>query len=389
MVTVPTVTTTAEEAAEALITWVFQRFGIPRVIISDRGPAWTSELMTALAACLGFKRQLTAGRSPTGNSPGELAVKRMRTLIRCHLEDVIADEWYAAKWAKLSGWLTFCSNTTQSTSHGYSPHYLASGWEPVLPVDLLFDTLPDYASAPYRNQDEYVQATANNLRKAWAIAKQSIIKTRTKAARYHNAKRRGNFTEYQVGDRVWLKFYGRADTSRGESAGLNVRWHGPFLITDRLGEPGQPARMYKLDTTANPRLSQWQAITELKPYKEPVGAEPADAADAADLPTQHLQMPPSLEDGTPLAAPAADEAADTTDDDEKSDDSEEHWEVEALLDARRRPRQSEPEVLVDWGPEYPSSWEPWSFLTADLQEEAAERWPDLKVTTRSTTRNQQ
>ena len=138
------------------------------------------------------------------------------------------------------------------------------------------DTLPDYTVQKPKHHSEYVQVTTENLRKAWSLAKHNILKNRQRGARYYNAKRTNDFRGFEIGDLVWLRFYGRANKDRGEAHKLMVRWHGPFLILDKIGEP--VARMYRIDTTAHPKLSQWQSINELKKYHPPsAGDEPIPA----------------------------------------------------------------------------------------------------------------
>ncbi len=64
---VPLSSTTAADCAQALLTGWIQRFGVPSIITSDRGPQFTSAVWAALCSLLSISRATTTAYHPQSN----------------------------------------------------------------------------------------------------------------------------------------------------------------------------------------------------------------------------------------------------------------------------------------------------------------------------------
>ncbi|KAK3516101.1 hypothetical protein QTP70_005391 [Hemibagrus guttatus] len=62
---------TAMQTAEAMFQHVFRNFGLPKDIVSDRGPQFTSRVWGSLCARLGISISLSSGYHPQSNGQAE------------------------------------------------------------------------------------------------------------------------------------------------------------------------------------------------------------------------------------------------------------------------------------------------------------------------------
>ena len=74
---------TAAETAELLTNHVFRLYGLPRDIVSDRGPQFTSRVWQAFCAGIGATASLSSGYHPQTNGQAERANQSLETALRC------------------------------------------------------------------------------------------------------------------------------------------------------------------------------------------------------------------------------------------------------------------------------------------------------------------
>ena len=73
--------TTSESVIKALRS-IFSRLGIPKVLISDNGPQYASEVMNDFAKSYGFDHITSSPHYPQGNALAERIVKTIKGLLK-------------------------------------------------------------------------------------------------------------------------------------------------------------------------------------------------------------------------------------------------------------------------------------------------------------------
>uniref|UniRef100_A0A1B0C8P4 RNA-directed DNA polymerase n=1 Tax=Lutzomyia longipalpis TaxID=7200 RepID=A0A1B0C8P4_LUTLO len=128
---------TTTTVIKVLSTYVFPIFGIPRVVFSDNGPAFSSTAYKSFLADLGIKQWLTPAYSPQSN-PTERANRTIITSIRAYIEKKHSD------WPKYLAEIGMAMRSSIHESAQYTPYFLNFGQEMIV------------------NSEEYAIEDANN-----------------------------------------------------------------------------------------------------------------------------------------------------------------------------------------------------------------------------------
>ncbi|MBW0490194.1 hypothetical protein O181_029909 [Austropuccinia psidii MF-1] len=126
----------------ALLFWnkIISTCGIPKIIISDRNPKFTSEFRTNLYDILGTKLAFYTDYHPQTDSLAERIIQTREDIIRrfCAYGMEYKDlEGYTHDWVTLLPEVQLAYNTIQNSTRGESPSLLEKGWNTLLPVDHL------------------------------------------------------------------------------------------------------------------------------------------------------------------------------------------------------------------------------------------------------------
>ncbi|MBW0475973.1 hypothetical protein O181_015688 [Austropuccinia psidii MF-1] len=114
--------------------------GVPRIIISDRDPKFTSEFWTNLYDMLGTKAAFSTAYHPQTDGLAEMIIQTMGDIIRgfCAYGMEYKDhEGYTHECVTLLPAVQLAYNTSQLSTTGESPSLVQKGWNPLLPVDHL------------------------------------------------------------------------------------------------------------------------------------------------------------------------------------------------------------------------------------------------------------
>jgi hypothetical protein len=112
----------ATDVAVALAS-VLETWGVPDIILSDRGTEFQNSVMTAIREIFGYKHIKTTAISPQGNGQAEAVMKVVKTTLASFVQDHQRD------WSKYLGVLKMSVNGTVNTVTGYSPYFLMTGRE--------------------------------------------------------------------------------------------------------------------------------------------------------------------------------------------------------------------------------------------------------------------
>jgi hypothetical protein len=126
----------------AVLFWnrVMPRTGIPRIIISDRDPKFTSEFWTGLQSMLGTKLAFSTAYHPQTDGLAERMIQTLEDMIRrfCSYGLEFKDnDGYTHDWVSLLPILELAYSTSIHSTTGKPPALLEKGWMPNLPRDFI------------------------------------------------------------------------------------------------------------------------------------------------------------------------------------------------------------------------------------------------------------
>jgi hypothetical protein len=124
-----TTSVTAPVLAQLMYKEVVRHYGIPRSIVSDRDPRFTSKVWTCLWEMTGTKLNMSTAYHPQSDGQTERANRTLEQYLRAHVN------YHQDDWDKylVSAELAFNSGVQAST--GFTPFYLNYGQEINLPLD--------------------------------------------------------------------------------------------------------------------------------------------------------------------------------------------------------------------------------------------------------------
>ncbi|MBW0477306.1 hypothetical protein O181_017021 [Austropuccinia psidii MF-1] len=114
--------------------------GVPKIIISDRDPKFTSEFWTNLYDMFGNKLAFSTAYHPQTDGLAERMIQTMEDILKTFYAygmEYKDNKLYAHDWVTLLPAVKLSYNTSQDSTTGKSPSVLEKGWNPLLPVDHL------------------------------------------------------------------------------------------------------------------------------------------------------------------------------------------------------------------------------------------------------------
>ena len=114
----------SEGAARSFRDHVFRHHGLPRKVISDRGPQFVSKFMKSLYKLLGITGNPSTAYHPQTDGQTERMNQEIKQYLRIFVNHR-QDDW--SEWLSLA---EFSYNDKIHSSTSYSPFYLNSGFHP-------------------------------------------------------------------------------------------------------------------------------------------------------------------------------------------------------------------------------------------------------------------
>jgi RNase H-like domain found in reverse transcriptase/Integrase zinc binding domain/Chromo (CHRromatin Organisation MOdifier) domain len=196
-------TITGTGIAKLYLENVFRWFGLPRRIISDRNPRFTSHFGKAITQALGITQNLSTVFHPQTDGLSERKNQWVEQYLRLICTN--QDDW--ARWLPMA---TAVHNNARNATTGFSPNTLLLGWEPPLSLDQITPT------SNQKTEDYVAKFQKNRLMAILAL---------NKAASAHAPLS----SKYSQGQRVWLE--GKNLPVSHGTAKLSPKRYGPFIIT--------------------------------------------------------------------------------------------------------------------------------------------------------------
>src|SRR5262249_18330604 len=144
----------AEKIAEIFLRRIYARFGMPRKLITDRDPRFTSKFWEHLCKRIGIKRSLSSAYHPRTDGQTEQANKTVKQIIRANLDQ------FRTNWPKVLPMAELAINDTVNATTKFSPFRLLYGQEVRIPIDEIDKEI----KVP--TADELIRDMMETLRKA-------------------------------------------------------------------------------------------------------------------------------------------------------------------------------------------------------------------------------
>jgi hypothetical protein len=258
---------TEEAVIKFLFTDIFTRFGMPRELVTDGGPPFSSHGFKATLHKYHIQQRMTTPYHPQANGQVESTNKVIEAILTKTVKESRKD-WsnrlLEALWAYRTTW----RNTT-----GFSPYELVYGKSVVFPVEFEIKTLRTALTA---NLDLTDAQTArlqqlNELEEKRLDAIQQTTVIQQQRSQWHDKNIKNK--QFQKGN--WALLY---DSRFKEFQGkLRTRWLGPYEVDTIF--PNGTVRLLTIDDSRTPLLVNGH---RLRLYQKPISREDFKATCMAD-----------------------------------------------------------------------------------------------------------
>lgn len=310
----PTTTTvTAPQLARIFFREVVRLHGVPKSIISDRDPRFTSNFWKCLWSQLGTKLAMSTAYHPQTDGQTERTNRTIEDMLRAYVNYKQND------WNKHLIAAEITINNSQQTSTGFSPYYLNYHQHPNLPLSGIVAP----KSKISQSKNPAAGEALDGFKKLLQEARVNLEEASRRQAYYANQKRRDH--QFKVGDLVWLS--SKDFNLEGRTPKFAPRNYGPFEVIQRIGEVA-----YKLKLPEQWKIHPVFHISKLKPNND----------ELQHFPDRHREVtrpPPVLQEN----------------------ENQQEYEVDRIVGVRTRKKGKKAikEYLVLWKgyPEWERTWE--------------------------------
>lgn len=209
---------TTIEVAEFFVTNIVLRYGAPRVVITDRGTAFTADLTQSIMRGTHTCHRKTTGYRPQTNRLTERLNRTLTDMLSIYVD------LEHRTWDKILPYATFAYNTALQDTTKVTPFQLVYGRTVTTPLDAM---LPVSDNAEQKPDISQFTQTAKEARQ---LARHRIKQQQRIDANRYNLRRRE--VDYVPGDRVWIWTPVRTP---GLSEKLLRRHFGPYRVLRRMG----------------------------------------------------------------------------------------------------------------------------------------------------------
>ena len=212
---------TAETVAEALLS-IFCRCGIPKIIHSDRGSQFTSQMMAEVCRLLNVKQSFTTAWHPQANGLNE----RMNSTLKNMLRRMCAEK--PKDWDRYLNPILFAYREVPNASTQFSPFELLYGRSIRGPMAILRESMEeDEIPEEVKTSYEYVFDLQNRLEETCKAAAENLETSKVLYKKYFDTKTKDR--QFVEGDEVLLLL-------PTEHSKLTMQWRGPFKVTQKVGD---------------------------------------------------------------------------------------------------------------------------------------------------------
>ena len=220
----------------------FFRYGWPTKIILDRQTSFTSEELGKFMEKWRVDRRIisTATHHVLGNA--ENRVQNQKQILSAYVEK-------DSHWEQHLELATFAYNTTPSSAHGFSPHYVVHAYKPLFPLDVLLSDDNDQQVKLSDKLKTHLQVYVDTLTR--------LRHTQQQRKAWHDRGRTPVY--YHKGQRVMV--YSSQPLFNGVARKVH-RWVGPFTVIRKLNRLSYCIRLRKYGKLRPDKIH----VRFMKPY---------------------------------------------------------------------------------------------------------------------------
>lgn len=204
----PMITCTTDEVARSLVHF-FSLFGFPKMLLTDQGTTFTSDLFKELTEILKIKKLFSTPYHPQTNGALERSHATLKEYLRSFVNEN-QNDWHCYLATAILSY-----NTTPHCTTEFSPFELLYGYKPSIPSSV-------YESNDNVTYQEYIRALQYRMRYSREKAIENMNKSKECSKTYYDSTAREK--TYKIGDLVYLKHHHRLRKA------LSPVWKGPFKI---------------------------------------------------------------------------------------------------------------------------------------------------------------
>lgn len=241
------------QTAKVLFREIFTRYGAPKVLFSDRGRNFKSQLVNALCEIFDITQHHTSAYHPKTNGLVERQNSTLAQSLRAYCNNA------QNKWPELVPSILMAYRKSPSMhSTEFSPFFLLFGEEMTLPYDVALEPLENMS----RDAKAYIKEFLENLKVHDKIAKEIIRWHQEQNKIRHDLE--ANVPNFHLGD-LDLVLIKVNKVPKGLSSKLFDKSEGPYRIVE-LG----PNFTYKLRRCSDNKLhASMMNASNLKYYHDP------------------------------------------------------------------------------------------------------------------------
>ncbi|GFT71345.1 hypothetical protein TNCV_4349911 [Trichonephila clavipes] len=183
-------TAEVDEIAKFLLEEIVLRHGAPRVIITDRGAAFRSRLVSSLVDLCNIDHRFTTAYHPQTNGLTERFNKTLADMLSMYVDVE------QKNWDEILPFVTFAYNTAKQETTGFTPFYLLHGRE----AETTLDTMLPFC--PNDFDDNNITKIAARAEESRQLARVHTLRAQDKDRRRYDSKHQ--MVSYAPGDLVWV-----------------------------------------------------------------------------------------------------------------------------------------------------------------------------------------
>ena len=207
-----------DRLAELYVAEIVRLHGVPKSIISDRDPRFTSRFWIKLQEALGTKLNFSTAFHPQTDGQSERVIQILEDMLRCCILEL------KGSWEKYLPLVEFAYNNSYQSSIRMAPYEALYGRKCRTPL---------YWTELGENRIHGVDLVKETEEKV-KIIRDCLKAASDRQKSYADLKRKE--IEFQVGDKVFLKVSPWKKILRfGRKGKLSPRFIGPYEVTERVG----------------------------------------------------------------------------------------------------------------------------------------------------------